>query len=198
MSAEDDAVEGSRRYDHSDDPRVAEWILRMRTGERARAVAAFGELCWYFRPTLLRMAIGRLPNDAEDAVQEVMIRAWRFHEAIKSPGFFFTTMKRLLMDRAKAEERRERLAKEMASQIAITMDFDAAIDAKKRARCFGEAHAILPKEDRVLLDARRRKMTVDDIAEAFQKPKRTVERHLKRIVEHVSALVQRCMEGTPR
>jgi RNA polymerase sigma factor (sigma-70 family) len=188
-----DLVETPDEHVPPADPRVAVWIERARGGD----IEAFGEFCQFYRPILRAVALGWLPEEADDLVQEVFLRSWRYHEKIEKPGFLFAVLRNLLLDRREAAERRENAAKRLLEEldIAVPAPVESAMDRRRFFRCFFIARNRLSEEHRVLLDARVRGMTYDGMAETFNGAKRSIERTMQSIRTRVARMMRRCLAG---
>lgn len=194
MSADDLPADRATPRDYAVEPHVVELIKSIRGGD----AAAFGELCRYYQPKLVGTAAGRGQNDAEDVVQEVFIRAWQHREKMTSPGLFFAILRNILIDRDRREELREKYAEHLASALTVDSDIDAKLDHQRRMRCLAEAYAILPSEDRAIVNTKRRGLSFKSMESLFKRPETTIRRHFSRIVERVTSLVEVCLKRGSR
>jgi RNA polymerase sigma-70 factor, ECF subfamily len=97
------------QFRHCADPQTfaeKELLARARAGDQA----AFGELCMRSEPRLLRMArqIVRNEEDAQDAVQEALLNAFRNLSAFDERSSFFTWATRIAINSSLMQLRKRR------------------------------------------------------------------------------------------
>src|SRR4051794_20835007 len=127
--------------------------------ERARRgdLAAFEELVVRYQGRAVRLASTFAGDDAEDAVQEAFVKAYRSLSRFRAGRAFrpwlFTIVANEARNRRRSQGRRERLALRVGDDADVATPEDAAI-AEDRRRRLAAAIDTLPDRDREVIACR--------------------------------------------
>jgi RNA polymerase sigma-70 factor, ECF subfamily len=172
--------------DESDESTLVHLANRMRDGD----VAAFTMWAHHLHPLVYRVC-RRLVNDradAEDAVQDTFIRAWRSASALRDPaahrGWLCQLARRACADRARGSITRVRPALELSVLDDLATDHgrpDQVLEVAQQRDEVTAAFAKLGERHRVILLLREvDELSYDEIAAALGLPRGTVESRLHR------------------
>lgn len=194
------------------DPDLA--VLRRVAGGDAQA---FGELVERHQERLLRLAERLLgePEEARDAIQEVLLRAYRKAATFKPRGRVYTWLYRIAVNHCLNRLRRRRLVQlwrfdaprpegdgdpEPAFEPADPApDAEAALVARRRWRSTREALSRLPASQRaVVVLARFEGLSYREIAEALGITLGAVESRLVRAMRSLAAALPAQERASPR
>jgi RNA polymerase sigma factor (sigma-70 family) len=154
-------------------------LWRVARGEASafpECVARYGGLVW-------SMARRFVPNDAEDAVQEIFLELWknagRFDPAVASEVTFVAMIaRRRLIDRRRRLGRRPDLSNaEVPTVASLEPGPDRGAEASMAARAMEK---LAPEQRRVLLLATCHGLSHDEIAQVTGLPLGTVKSHARR------------------
>ena len=125
--------------------------IRCRTGDPA----AFDELVERYQLRLFRFAFRLLRDrsEAEDAVQEAFVRAYRALPSYRPDGFFSSWMYCIALNecRRRMRGRRPTVGLELAPHVANEPDPQQSILAQERNRQLREAVGALPEHYRLVM-----------------------------------------------
>jgi RNA polymerase sigma-70 factor, ECF subfamily len=119
-------------------------LARARAGERA----AFGELAMLYRKRLFALALHLVGNasDAEDVVQEALLRAYRYLPQFEARSRFATWLYRITVNRALSQRRRAGIARDRVrlddDRVRAALAVDAGGDPHEAAQ-LAERYALL-------------------------------------------------------
>jgi RNA polymerase sigma-70 factor (ECF subfamily) len=172
----------------------AELISRTQAGDHH----AFAELLDRHRAVAFRTAwlISQSRQEAEDAMQEGFIKAWRALPRFRSPAPFrpwlLTIVANEARSRRRAEQRRGRLADRAASEHAATpASLEAALVAREQDRELLGALLALPERDRRVLACRcLLELSVAETAGVLGCREGTVKSQLSRAMERLRVLLE--------
>jgi RNA polymerase sigma-70 factor (ECF subfamily) len=151
--------------------------------------AAAAELPWDWevvRSRCLREArrVLRDPEDAEEAVQEALARAWRRRDACATPHAPLGWMLQITRNEALrlVERRTLRRRREVLTETEPERASYEAVDALITTVCTNQVLKTLPPEDRILIHLRyRRDLSQAEVARRLNLPEGTVKVRLHRI-----------------
>jgi RNA polymerase sigma factor (sigma-70 family) len=162
-------------------PAREELVIAARSGDRQ----AFASLVESESPAAYRLllVILRSEADAQDALQDAFIRAWRDLPSLRDPARWSAWFRRLLVRAALDRGRRERSTREVMARLVPsnpTPDPAAAVaDRDEILRVVGR----LPAEDRALLVLRfGADLELPDVAAALGIPLGTAKSRLHRLL----------------
>jgi RNA polymerase sigma factor (sigma-70 family) len=151
------------------------------------------------RPALQRYfeRRGFLPQDAEDAVQDVFLRLSRRAEALVSPqveAYLFETAASVAIDRyrhARTRCAQQHTAYDEAQHAVVDHAVDQVVEARQTLHNLIESLHQLPERTRqVVLLARLERLTYPEIARRLGISVSTVERRLIKGMAHLAAHLQ--------
>lgn len=163
----------------------------------ATRAPASGEPGWDWN-ALRQHALGQArrmlgPQEAEDAVQEAMIRAWRGRHRCRSPGAPEPWLRQIVRNEALRLRERRKGAPQPADgdQIDLTGDAVEAPDERLlRRMAVGKALAQLAPEDRRLIGLRYvNDLRQGEIASILGIPEATVRVRLHRLRKQLGTLI---------
>jgi len=136
---------------------------------------------------------------AEDLLQETMLRVFRNIDRYRAPGAFRAWVFRIATNLALTELRRRRLAATDAwdDRLLELPDLDlpqphARLEAEERARTLRAGLLRLPHDQRAVFLLRARGMELREIAETLNVPVGTVKSRIHHAVQKLQAFIAQC------
>jgi RNA polymerase sigma-70 factor, ECF subfamily len=163
----------------------------------ATRAPASGQPGWDWM-ALRRQALGQArrmldPQEAEDAVQEAMIRAWRGRHACRSPGAPGPWLRRIVRNEALRLRERRKARPEPVDE-GVLEGANEAVEAPEerllRRLSVGQALQLLDADEQRLVTLRyKRDLRQGEIASILGIPEATVRVRLHRIRKRLRALI---------
>ena len=145
--------------------------------------------------TVYRVAYTYMKNrpDAEDALQETMLRAWRGFRGFRGEAQWRTWFHRIavntcidILRKRKPDSSLDTMAEDGFDPPDSRVSVSGELEAKERKRRLREAIGELNEKDRMLIVLRDvRGMSYEEIASTLRLPLGTVKSRLKRAREHL-------------
>jgi RNA polymerase sigma-70 factor (ECF subfamily) len=139
----------------------------------------------------LARAIVHDPADAEDAVQDALVRAWRKWPTLRDQGLFEHWFTRILVNTCRDHLRRRAVRPTAAAaQLAGIPSRDDPLAATHEREAMGAAMAMLSPEQRIVVALRfYRDLPVDEIARRLGVPSGTVQSRLHYALKRLNELI---------
>ncbi len=181
--------------------RASENHLRTRLTEQAQGGdrAAFNTLASHYRPLLFALAFLRTSHteEAEDLVQEILLKAWEKLPTLHSPVLFLPWLKTITANACTSWHRRSRFLPKLLEEEAasgLTSDRGRPLEQlllREQQRELHDALLMLPKANRVaLLMHVLGGSSYEDIAASVGVPATTVEGRIYRARRQLERLLR--------
>jgi RNA polymerase sigma-70 factor (ECF subfamily) len=188
----DYAAMGEVRVHEQDAGDVFELVESSRAGDRL----AFGVLYDRFHPAVYRLALARLcsPEDAEDAVSETFLRAWRSIERYQWTGAPFLSWLLAIAHTQVLTARRTKARRPATAMADVpeVAERGPAPQAQEHAELRLEARRMLeslPEDQRIVLTLRfYGGMSAEEIGERIGKPAGSVRQIQMRALERLARM----------
>ena len=162
-------------------------------GEPVTRASAFLRLTTQHLDSSYRLAraIVHEPADAEDAMQDALVRAWRKWPTLRDPALFERWFARILVNTCRDQLRRVRPVRPATQRqlVGIPSRGDPLAETHERD-AMGAAMAMLSPDHRVVVALRfYRDLSVADIARYLEVPTGTVHSRLHYALKRLHALL---------